>query len=98
MSAWEVPGQITTAGRIAFVYREDYLGGSLFMALPSGRLLTYPRPRWRDVDVLDRTASRPGRNAASCRSGAPTGAPNYGTAPSVKTRSRPLPPTSCARR
>jgi DNA polymerase len=52
MSAWESPGQITTAGRIAFVYREDYLGGSLFMALPSGRLLTYPRPRWRDVDVL----------------------------------------------
>ena len=24
------------------------------MALPSGRLLTYPRPRWRDVDVLDK--------------------------------------------
>ena len=23
------------------------------MALPSGRLLTYPRPRWRDVDILD---------------------------------------------
>jgi DNA polymerase len=54
MRAWEVPGQITTAGRIAFVYREDYLGGALFMALPSGRLLTYPRPRWRDVDVLDK--------------------------------------------
>src|SRR5262245_24714169 len=54
MCAWEIPGQITTAGRIAFVYREDYLGGSLFMALPSGRLLTYPRPKWRDVDVLDR--------------------------------------------
>jgi DNA polymerase len=54
MSAWEVPGPITTAGRIAFVYREDYLGGALFMVLPSGRLLTYPLPRWRDVDVLDR--------------------------------------------
>jgi DNA polymerase len=54
MRAWELPGQITTAGRIAFTYREDYLGGSLFMALPSGRLLTYPRPRWRDVDVLDK--------------------------------------------
>ena len=54
MRAWEIPGQITTAGRIGFVYREEYLGGSLFMALPSGRLLTYPRPRWRDVDVLDR--------------------------------------------
>ena len=47
------PGEITTAGRLAFVYREDYLGGTLFMALPSGRLLTYPRPRWRDVDILD---------------------------------------------
>ena len=54
MRAWEIPGEITTAGRIAFVYREDYLGGSLFMALPSGRLLTYPRPRWRDVDILDK--------------------------------------------
>ena len=54
MRAWEIPGEITTAGRIAFVYREDYLGGSLFMALPSGRLLTYPRPSWRDVDILDK--------------------------------------------
>jgi DNA polymerase bacteriophage-type len=54
MRAWEIPGQITAAGRIAFIYREDYLGGTLFMALPSGRLLTYPRPRWRDVDILDK--------------------------------------------
>jgi DNA polymerase bacteriophage-type len=53
LSAWELPGQITTAGRLAFVYREDYVGGSLFMALPSGRVLTYPRPRWREVDILD---------------------------------------------
>jgi DNA polymerase len=52
MSAWEMPGQITTAGRLAFVYRDDYLGGTLFMALPSGRLLTYPQPRWREVEVL----------------------------------------------
>ena len=54
MSAWELPGRITTAGRLAFIYRDDYLGGTLFMALPSGRLLTYPRPRWREVDVLDK--------------------------------------------
>jgi DNA polymerase len=54
MTAWEAPGQIATAGRIAFVYREDYLGGALFMALPSKRLLTYPRLRWREVDMLDR--------------------------------------------
>ena len=53
MSAWEGPGQITTAGRIGFVYHDDYLGGALFMALPSGRLLTYPRLRWREVDILD---------------------------------------------
>jgi DNA polymerase len=69
MSAWEIPGQITTAGRIAFVYREDYLGGTLFMALPSGRLLTYPRPKWRDVDVLDRSGKPTGekRNELSFR-------------------------------
>jgi DNA polymerase len=51
MSAWEVPGRITTAGRLAFIFRDDYLGGTLFMALPSGRLLTYPRPRWREIEV-----------------------------------------------
>jgi DNA polymerase len=54
MSAWELPGRVTTAGRLAFVYRDDYLGGALFMALPSGRLLTYPRLRWREIDVLDK--------------------------------------------
>jgi DNA polymerase bacteriophage-type len=54
LSAWDLPGQITTAGRLAFQYREEYLGGSLFMALPSGRLLTYPRPKWREVDVRDK--------------------------------------------
>ena len=53
LSAWEMPGAITTAGRLAFIYHTDYLGGALFMALPSGRLLTYPRPRWRDADILD---------------------------------------------
>jgi DNA polymerase len=54
MSAWEIPGRITTAGRLAFIFRDDYLGGTLFMALPSGRLLTYPRPKLRDVDILDK--------------------------------------------
>ena len=54
MTAWETPGLVTTAGRIMFVYRTEYLGGSLFMVLPSGRLLTYPQPRWREVDVKDK--------------------------------------------
>jgi DNA polymerase len=69
LSAWELPRQITTAGRIAFIYRDDYLGGTLFMALPSGRVLTYPRPRWRDVDVLDRNGKPTGekRNELSFR-------------------------------
>jgi hypothetical protein len=48
------------AGRLAFIYHPDYLGGALFMALPSGRLLTYPRPRWRDVDVLDKDGNPTG--------------------------------------
>jgi DNA polymerase len=60
MSAWEMPGQMTTAGRIAFVYHPDYLGGALFMKLPSGRWLTYPQPCWRDVNVLDRNGNPTG--------------------------------------
>src|SRR5262249_50410445 len=60
MNAWEIPDRITTAGRLAFIFRDDYLGGSLFIALPSGRLLTYPRPRWRDVDVLDKNGNPTG--------------------------------------
>jgi DNA polymerase len=66
MQAWECPGTIAAAGRIAFVYHSEYLGGSLFMALPSGRLLTYPRPRWRDVDVLDRHGKPTGERRAEC--------------------------------
>src|SRR5262249_35493436 len=60
LSSWEVPGRITTAGRLAFLYRDDYLGGALFMALPSGRLLTYPWPRWREIDVLDKAGKPTG--------------------------------------
>jgi DNA polymerase len=97
MRAWEIPSQITTAGRIAFTYREDYLGGALFMALPSGRLLTYPRPQWRDVDVLTGTANRPARSALSCRFSARMGGRSYGRGCSRKTRPRQLPPTSCAK-
>ena len=69
MQAWELPGQITTAGRLAFIYRDDYLGGTLFMALPSGRLLTYPQPRWREIDVLGKDGKPTGekRNEMSFR-------------------------------
>ena len=34
------------------------------MALPSGRWLTYPRPRWRKVDVLDKDKKPTGEKRA----------------------------------
>ena len=41
------------AGRVAFTFLPDYLGGSLLCTLPSRRVLTYRamRPEW--LDVLD---------------------------------------------
>jgi DNA polymerase len=59
LGAWNTPGMITTAGRTSFVYLNDYLEGALFMALPSGRILTYPGLRWREVEVLDRKTKKP---------------------------------------
>jgi DNA polymerase len=66
MQAWELPGTITTTGRAAFVFHADYLGGSLFMALPSGRLLTYPQPKWRDVEVLNKGGKPTGERRTEC--------------------------------
>ena len=98
MRAWEIPGQITTAGRIAFVYREDYLGGALFMALPSGRLLTYPRPRWRDVDILDQDGKPTGEKRSELSFRRAHGRAKLWHGTFARTRPRPSPPTSCARR
>jgi DNA polymerase len=96
MSAWESPGQITTAGRIAFVYREDYLGGALFMALPSGRLLTYPRPRWRDVDVLDKDGKPTGEKRHELSFRRAHARVKLWQGFLLRTACRPWPPTSCA--
>jgi DNA polymerase len=60
LKAWHEPGLITTAGRLAFVYDASYLGGALFMALPSGRVLTYPRLKWRVHYKLDKAGERTG--------------------------------------
>jgi DNA polymerase len=97
MQAWELPGQITAAGRIAFTYREDYLGGSLFMALPSGRLLTYPRPKWRDVDVLDQDGKPTGEKRNECSFRRAYGRVKLWRACFVKMPCRPPPPTCCAK-
>lgn len=53
-SAMEQPGAIQSVGRVAFVYDPSYLGGSLFCALPCGRLLTYPHIKWEWREVEDK--------------------------------------------
>jgi DNA polymerase len=45
--------QFVPAGRVGFIFLGDYLGGSMLMRLPSGRLLTYRGLRWEQLDVLD---------------------------------------------
>ena len=53
-SAMEQPGTIMAAGRVAYVYDPTYLGGSLFCALPCGRLLTYPHIKWGWHEVTNK--------------------------------------------
>lgn len=52
--AIENPETIYQAGRVAFVYDRSYLGGTLFGALPCGRLLTYPSIKWEWREVEDK--------------------------------------------
>lgn len=58
LTAINEPGTIRTAGRVAYTYDPGYLGGSLFCALPCGRLLTYPTIRWEDREVENRTTGK----------------------------------------
>lgn len=57
-SAIESPNTIFTAGRVAYVYDPDYLGGTLFCALPCGRLLTYPAIKWEWREVEDKKTGK----------------------------------------
>lgn len=52
--ALENPGSIQEAGRIAYFFEKNYLGGTLFCALPNGDLLTYPMARWEWREVEDK--------------------------------------------
>lgn len=52
--AVENPGSAFEAGRVAFVYDPGYINGSLFCALPCGRLLTYPDIKWRTRKFKDK--------------------------------------------
>jgi hypothetical protein len=48
------PGDTFAAGRVAFVYDRSYIGGTLFCALPCGRLLTYPDIKYRTRKFKDK--------------------------------------------
>jgi DNA polymerase len=48
------PGTAYAAGRVAYVFDPDYMDGTLFCALPCGRLLTYPDCRLRTREVKDK--------------------------------------------
>ncbi|MFA7602532.1 MAG: hypothetical protein WCY29_05935 [Novosphingobium sp.] len=57
-SAIENPDTIFPAGRVAYVYDRSYLKGTLFCALPCGRLLTYPAIKWEWREVEDKQTGR----------------------------------------
>lgn len=48
------PGNVYTAGRVAYIYDESYMSGTLFCALPDTRLLTYPDCKVRTKVVKDK--------------------------------------------
>lgn len=53
-SAVENRDTIYEAGRVAYVYDRDYLGGTMFCALPSGHMLSYPAIKWEKREVKDK--------------------------------------------
>lgn len=52
--AHDRPGQVFTVGRLAYMFDKDYLRGSMFCALPDGRLLTYPFLKLSEVTKTDK--------------------------------------------
>lgn len=57
-SAIENPDTIMPVGRVAYVYDKSYLGGTVFCALPCGRLLTYPKIKWEWREVTDKKTGK----------------------------------------
>lgn len=79
-SAIEQPDTIFEAGRVAFVYDRSYMGGTLFMALPNGGLLTYPGIKWEWWEVKDKkTGQLADRYQLTFRKGYTRSAIWYGT-------------------
>lgn len=57
-TAIENPDTICPAGRVAYVYDRSYLGGTVFCALPCGRLLTYPSIKWEWREVENKQTKK----------------------------------------
>lgn len=57
-TALENPDTICPAGRVAYVYDKSYMGGTVFCALPCGRLLTYPKIKWEWREVKDKKTGK----------------------------------------
>lgn len=57
-TAIENPNTICPAGRVAYVYDPDYMKGTLFCALPCGRLLSYPAIKWEWREVENKTTKK----------------------------------------
>jgi len=57
-SAIAQPDTIHEVGRVAYVYDPVYLGGTLFCALPCGRVLTYPKIKWEWREVENKKTGK----------------------------------------
>jgi len=51
--AMRLPGLPQRAGRVVYTFAREYLGGSLFCQLPSGRFLTYRNLHYEPVEEKD---------------------------------------------
>jgi hypothetical protein len=58
MRAYRKPRSEQIAGRIRFMFEPNYLGGTLFMMLPSKRMLSYPWCKWREYEVKDKKTKK----------------------------------------
>lgn len=67
--AIEQPDTIMEVGRVAYVYDRSYLGGTVFCALPDGRLLTYPSVKVRELEYEDDNGDKQKRTTLSYRRG-----------------------------
>lgn len=80
LTAMDNPNSAYMAGRLTFIYVPDYMRGTLFMVLPCGRELLYPRIKWERREVKDKkTGVVKERNSLTYQRGRGRSAIWYGT-------------------